>query len=74
MVGETVKGNLKKRIESVSLIPNNAAKIAGVVIDRLSELKPVQAVAEGLKGAGDGIFDFVDTNAEITRDWIQKVK
>jgi hypothetical protein len=72
MVGESIKSNVKDRVEALTIIPDNFATGLSVGVDRLTELKPVQAVAEFAQHLGDGVFKFVDKQAEITRRWAGK--
>jgi len=72
--GENVKSNLAARVDAIKVVPDNAVAGAKVFMDRLTELKPVQALMEGGSYLGRGLLSFVDTQAEITRRWIGQVR
>jgi hypothetical protein len=74
MAGENVKNNLAARVDAVKLIPDNAVAGAKVAMDRLTELKPIQALAEGVSYLGRGIIGFVDEQAKITRRWTTEIR
>jgi hypothetical protein len=74
MPGENVKSNMAARVEAIKLIPDNAIGGARVFMDRLTELKPIQAVMEGGSYVGRGLLSFVDEQAKITRKWASEVR
>lgn len=74
MPGENVKSNLAARVEAIKLIPDNAVGGARVFMDRLTELKPIQAVMEGGSYIGRGLLSFVDEQAKITRKWTSEIR
>lgn len=74
MVGEKVKSNLTARIESVKVIPDNAVTTGRIFMDKITELKPVQAVVGVASHLGDGVLSFINKNAEITRQWIGEIR
>jgi len=74
MPGENVKSNLAARVDAIKVIPDNAVGGARVFMDRLTELKPVQAIMEGGSYVGRGLLDFVDEQAKITRRWTSAVR
>lgn len=65
--GSQVKGNLKQRVDAITLITDNATGIADDLVSNLTALKPVVALCQAGKKAGNGIFDFIQKQAEITR-------
>jgi len=74
MPGENVKNNLAARVDAIKLIPDNAVGGARVFMDRLTELKPIQAIMEGGSYIGRGLLGFVDEQAKITRKWASEVR
>ena len=74
MPGENVKSNLSARVEAIKLIPDNAVGGARVFMDRLTELKPIQAIMEGGSYIGRGLLGFVDEQAKITRKWTSEIR
>lgn len=74
MPGENVKTNLTARVDAIKLIPDNAVGGARVFMDRLTELKPLQAIMEGGSYVGRGLLSFVDEQAKITRKWVNQVR
>jgi len=73
MVGEQVKSNLRDRVEAVKIIPDNAVAATSIFVDRLSQLKPVQAVTGMAAELGDGVLKFFEKQCEITRRWGSQV-
>ena len=71
---EKVKSNVKARLETLKIIPENALGVVNTIVDGTLELKPVQAVAEGLQDLGNGVLQVIDKNAEITREWATKIR
>jgi len=67
--GAKVKGNLKQRVDAVTLLTDNATGVADVLVTNLTALKPVVAICEAGKKLGNGAFDFIKKQAEITRAW-----
>jgi len=67
--GSQIKGNMKQRVDAITLITDNASNIADDLVTNITGLKPVVAVCEAGKKAGNGVFDFIKKQAEITRGW-----
>lgn len=71
---DTIKSNVKQRLETLKIIPTNALGVVSTIVDGTLDMKPVQALAEGLQSLGDGVLQVIDKNAEITRAWAGKIK
>lgn len=69
-IKEKVKSNVRERINAVSIVADNVSNAAGVFVDHLKKMEPVQAVCEAGKKAGDGTLEFIRKQAEITRRWV----
>jgi hypothetical protein len=64
-----VKSNLKRRVDAVTLIPDNVTDMFTVAATYTKETKPVQGILEAAKKVGDGTLNFLKRQCEITREW-----
>lgn len=65
-----VERNIKDRIDAVPDLITTPIDTITDGVDKLLELKPVQAVTTIAKRVGDGAIKFVERQAEITRRWL----
>lgn len=69
-VGEKVKRNLKDRFTAVKDVPKREFNIVKTAFRNLVSLRPVPAVVDIIVDTIDNAGDFIKTQAEITRRWI----
>lgn len=68
--GTQIKTNLRERVNAITLIPDNLGRMAEVVVEDLTSLKPVKALTDVGKLVGDGTLNFVQKQADVTRSWV----
>jgi len=64
-----IKSNLKRRVDAVTLIPDNVTDMFSILADYTKATKPVQGILEVGKKVGDGVLNFLKRQCEITREW-----
>jgi hypothetical protein len=64
-----IKSNLKRRVDAITMIPDNVTDMFSVLADNIKATKPVQGVIEAAKKLGDGTLNFLKRQCEITREW-----
>jgi len=64
-----IKSNLKRRVDAITVIPDNVTDMFTTVADYTKRTKPVQGVIEAGKKLGEGVLNFIKTQCEITREW-----
>jgi hypothetical protein len=65
-----VQNNVRDRVNALNLIVEGAEKDVSSFIDHLLKLEPAQAVTDFGKAKGEGVLNFVEKQAEITRRWL----
>ena len=68
--GTQVKSNMSARVDALKVIPDNFAKEMDAIVTNMTQLKPVVAVCEAGKLLGNGVLEFIKTQADITRKWV----
>jgi hypothetical protein len=64
-----IKSNLKRRVDAVTMIPDNVTEMFSVLADGVKATKPVQGILDATKKLGDGTLNFLKRQCEITREW-----
>jgi hypothetical protein len=72
--GTQIKANMRDRVNAITLIPDNVAREADAIVGNFTALKPVKAVTDTGKLLFEGVLDFVQRQADITRRWIPSKK
>jgi hypothetical protein len=70
--GTQIKANLRERMNALMLIPDNAVSMVSTAVDGVTALKPVKAITDTGKLLGNGLFDFIQKQADVTRKWLPK--
>jgi hypothetical protein len=68
-IGGKLKRNVSERFNAINVIPNNVQSEANALVAGLTDMKPVKGLTNFGRLLGNGVFDFVDRQAEITRRW-----
>lgn len=68
--GTQIKANVRERVNAIMFVPDNVVSMASTAVDDLTSLKPVKAVTDTGKLLGNGLLDFVQKQADITRKWL----
>jgi len=69
-IQKNLRTNLRDRLTAFTLITEGAEKDLSVFVERLTRLEPVLAVSGLAKLKGEGILNFVERQAEISRRWL----
>lgn len=67
--GTKVKTNLRDRVNSITIIPENTVTMAETFMKYTKETKPIQGLLEASKKAFEGTLEFLRKQCEITRRW-----
>jgi hypothetical protein len=70
MVGETVKSNIKSRLDSGKALINNEISTLKETADYLKAIKPVQGAVHLVVDTIDNVGKFIKEQCEITRRWM----
>jgi hypothetical protein len=65
-----IKTNLKDRINAVPGLVTTPLNNIVTSVEKLVSLQPVKAATNLVEHAGDGVVDFVNTQADITKRWM----
>jgi hypothetical protein len=70
-LAEKVQSNIRDRVTAVNLIVEGAQKDISSVMNRLRKLELARAFTDFGKYKGEGVLNFVEKQAEITRRWVE---
>ncbi len=70
-IASKVQNNIKDRVTAVNLIVEGVQKDISSVMDRLRKLEIARAFTDFGKYKGEGVLNFIERQAEITRRWLE---